>query len=55
MQLQLYALYVLPNHATAEIKLFETQIASLSVCLNYVFSRIIHFNRWESVKCFMVV
>ena len=47
--------YVLPTltYATAAIKLSETQIASLNKCWNSVFRRILHFNRLESVKCFI--
>ena len=41
------------QRATAAIKLSETQIASLNVCWNSVFRRFFHFNRWESVKCFI--
>ena len=47
--------YVLPTltYATAAIKLSETQIASLNACWNSVYRRIFHFNRWESLKCFI--
>ena len=47
--------YVFPTltYATAGIKLSETQIASLNACRNSAFKRIFHFNRWESVKCFI--
>ena len=41
------------TYATAAIKFSETQIASLNACWNSVFRRIFHFNRWESVKCFI--
>ena len=54
-QLQLHESYVLRTltYATAAIKLSEMQIASLNACWNSAYRRIFHFNRWESVKCFI--
>ena len=55
VQLQLHESYVLRTltYATAAIKLSETQIASLNASWNSAYRRIFHFNRWESVKCFI--
>ena len=55
VQLQLHELYVLPTltYATAAIKLSDTQLSSMNACWNSAFRRIFHFNRWESVKCFI--
>ena len=56
VQLQLHETYILPTltYATSAIKLSETQLASLNACWDSVFRLIFHFNRWQSVKCFIL-